>query len=412
MATASKADGLVDDIGTASSMAGASTTDNAAQQLPRDDFDRDVWCLLGLPVDIATIDRAVSAIDASARSRRKLSFVTPNVNWLVRALDDQTARREILEADLSFIDGAPLVAIAKMLDIPATTRIAGSDIFEALRRRPGFGGRRLRVFFFGGRDGAGQAALEALNQEAGGVEAVGQLNPGFGDVESMSTPEIINEINQANPDFVVVALGAAKGQAWIERNKEQLTAPVLSHLGAVVDFTAGEIARAPNIVKKLGLEWAWRIKEEPSLWRRYYHDGLALTGIGVNRLAPQILKARQQTGTEPGKAELNHDALASTVLLSGAMTRIGRDGLRKVFRLAATRGADVVLDFSKMTHFDRSFLGLVLMLEKHVARNGRKLYVNGATSSQWSMLRANAMEYPRAASNKGQFIETTDAVTA
>ncbi len=388
--------------------------DRATRLSPHDDFDRDVWCLLGLPVDVATVDRAVAEIDAAVRTGQKLSFVTPNVNWLVRVLKDGAARREVLEADLSFIDGAPLVAMAKMLGVPAPSRVAGADIFEALRRRPGFGARRTRVFFFGGRDGAGAAAVAALNKEQGGVEAVGCLNPGFGDVETMSAPEIIAEINAARPDFVVVALGAAKGQAWIDRNKDQLEAPVIAHLGAVVDFTAGQIARAPEMVKKLGLEWLWRIKEEPALWRRYLNDGAALIGLAVRRFAPQLLALRHRHagGDDPATADIRRDASCSTIVLSGAFTRASLSAARKAFRSAASSGSDVALDVSAVTQFDRSFLGLVLMLEKHVARSGRKLYVDGATASQSAVLRANAMNYRQSAPADEQILDTGRAATA
>jgi N-acetylglucosaminyldiphosphoundecaprenol N-acetyl-beta-D-mannosaminyltransferase len=387
----------------------------ASQLSPRDDFDRDVWCLLGLPIDVASVDHAVAEIDAAVRTGQKLSFVTPNVNWLVRVLKDGAARREVLEADLSFIDGAPLVAMAKMLGVPAPSRVAGADIFEALRRRPGFGARRTRVFFFGGRDGAGAAAVEALNKEQGGVEAVGCLNPGFGDVETMSAPEIIAEINAARPDFIVVALGAAKGQAWIDRNKDQLDAPVIAHLGAVVDFTAGGVARAPAMVKKLGLEWLWRIKEEPALWRRYFDDGAALVGIILRRLAPQLLAWRPRLNRSDASmlatADIRRSASRTTIVLSGAFTATSLAAARKGFRSAAATGGDVVLDFTAVTQFDRSFLGLILMLEKHVARCGRTLYVDGATARHRAILQANAMDY-RVAAQKERTLDTGRAATA
>ncbi len=361
----------------------------------RDDFDRDVWCLLGLPVDAADINRAVFEVDRAARSGRKLSFVTPNVNWLVRALRDREARREIIAADMSFVDGAPLVLIARMLGAPVRSRVAGSDIFEALRRRPGYGARKLKVFFFGGRDGAAEAAAAALDAENGGLEAAGFLNPGFGDVEAMSADAVIDEINAAAPDFIVVALGAAKGQAWIDRNKDRLTAPVIAHLGAVVDFTAGGVVRAPRLVQRLGLEWAWRIKEQPDLWRRYFDDGRALLSIALTRIAPQLGKARSGTGA-PGEASLSQTACGAVVRLSGDHMRAGLAAARDAFRRAAARGGDVVLDCSNLKDFDRSFLGLVLMLEKHVVKAGRTLYLNGATPSQVKVFRANAMTYPTA----------------
>ena len=76
----------------------------AVAPLRRDDFDRDVWCLMGLAIDAADITRAIAEIDDASRTRRQLSFVTPNVNFLVRAMSDPAARREILNADLSLAD--------------------------------------------------------------------------------------------------------------------------------------------------------------------------------------------------------------------------------------------------------------------------------------------------------------------
>ena len=83
-------------------------------------------------------------------------------------------------------------------------------------------------------------------------------------------------MNAARPDFLVVSLGAAKGQAWIMRNLHRLDVPLVSHLGAVVNFVAGEVRRAPRWMQRSGLEWAWRVKEEPALLRRYAGDALRL----------------------------------------------------------------------------------------------------------------------------------------
>jgi len=366
---------------------------SAVAPLRRDDFDRDVWCLMGLAVDAADITRATAEIDDAVRTHRPLSFVTPNVNFLVRAAADANARREILDADLSLADGAPLVLMAKLLGVPVPSRVAGSDLFEALRRRPGFAGRRIRVFFFGGRDGAAEAAFEALKRERGGVEAAGWLNPGFGGVESMSSDAVIEEINAANADFVVVALGAGKGQAWIDHNRARLTAPVIAHLGAVIDFTAGGIERAPQWVAKSGLEWAWRIKEEPSLWRRYYKDAIGLARLALTGLAPQLGRGRAVEGAGPAGAELAASPSETVIRLSGDLAHGGLGAVRDAFRVAAERGKPVVLDFCAAGAIDRAFLGQVLMLEKHLTRRNAEIRISGAGRDVKALLRANRMTY-------------------
>jgi N-acetylglucosaminyldiphosphoundecaprenol N-acetyl-beta-D-mannosaminyltransferase len=361
--------------------------------LGRDDFDRDVWCILGVPVDNADIASAIEAIEAAVRDGRRLSFVTPNINFLVRALRDDRARRQILAADLSLADGAPLVAIARLLGAPITKRAAGADLFEALAARPNFPGRRMRAFFFGGRDGAAQAAHAALARASGGIEAAGWLNPGFGDVASMSSDAIIAEINAAEPDFVIVALGAAKGQDWIEANQKRLSAPVIAHLGAVIDFAAGTIRRAPRWLARAGLEWAWRIGQEPALWKRYFGDALGLAKILATRFAPQALSGRAEAGAV-GAAEVERRAHDVVVRLSGRLSAAGLSPVRSAFREAAACGVPVVLDLGEVLSADRSFLGLVLMLEKNVVAGGLKI---AAPSRRLrNLFRVNAMNYPDA----------------
>lgn len=362
----------------------------AARPFARDDFDRDVWCVLGIPIDNATTAEAALAVEAATRDRRRLSFVTPNINWLVRALGDEKARRQIIDADLSLADGAPVVLIARLLGAPLRERAAGSDLFEALRLKPGFAGRRLKVFFFGGRDGSAETAARRVNEDRGGVAAVGWMNPGFGDIAAMSADGVIDGINAADPDFVVVSLGAAKGQDWIELNAGRLKAPVLAHLGAVVDFTSGAIRRAPRMVARFGLEWAWRIVVEPSLFRRYAGDARRLVGLSVTRLAPQLGLARAKPGVF-GQARLEWEDGAAVVRLSG---RLAGDlgAVRSAFREAAAAGA-VILDLTRVEAVDRAFLGLVLMLEKAARRRGGDLRLRGHNPRLAALFRANAMNY-------------------
>lgn len=364
----------------------------AARALPRDDFDRDVWCVLGIPVDMTTTAEAVLAIETAARDRRRLSFVTPNVNWLVRAARDEHARRQIVDADLSLADGAPLVLLARLLGAPIRERAAGADVFEALRLRPGFAGRRLKVFFFGGRDGSAQAASRRVNEERGGVESVGWKNPGFGDVAAMSGPETIGEINATRPDFVVVALGAAKGQDWIEANAPRLEAPVLAHLGAVVDFTGGAVRRAPNAISRIGLEWLWRIFADPGLWRRYALDGVRLVRLSLVRVLPQLMIGRPNAG-ERAAARLETEGGSSVVRLAGVLAGdLGE--VRAAFRAVAAAASDeVVLDFSAVEDADRAFLGQVLMLEKALRPGGGAIRVRGHNPRLAALFRANAMTY-------------------
>ena len=103
---------------------------------------------------------------------------------------------------------------------------------------------------------------------------------------------IIDKVNASEADFLAVSLGARKGQLWLHRNHQRLTIPIRAHLGAVINFQAGTVKRAPTWLRAWGLEWLWRIKEEPHLWRRYAHDGWVLLRLIFTRVLPLAVANR------------------------------------------------------------------------------------------------------------------------
>ncbi len=161
----------------------------------------------------------------------------------------------------------------------------------------------------------------------------------------------MNKINEAAPDFIVVALGAGKGQAWIDRNLDALTAPVIAHLGAVVDFTAGGIQRAPRLFRRLGMEWAWRIKEEPALWRRYAQDSVAMAAIVASRMVPQWGLNSQEGGVESARVDTERAAGSVCLRLAGDLRHSDLRDIRAAFRQAAAQATDVILDFTNVPVF-------------------------------------------------------------
>jgi len=254
---------------------------------------RTLHWILGLPFDAITMQEAAARVRAAAKNRTPLFISTPNLNFLIASQKDIEFRNSVIHSDLSLADGMPIIWLAKLLKMPIRERVAGSSLFEALRYQPLTAGEEpLKVYFFGGPDGVAQRACAAINQDSSSIVCCGSMSPGFGSLEDMSTPEILQQINASQPDFVVVSLGAKKGQAWIERNRSQITAPVISHLGAVVNFVAGNVQRAPVWVQRVGMEWVWRVREEPALWRRYFKDGLSLLMIIVIQIIPKAIAIR------------------------------------------------------------------------------------------------------------------------
>src|SRR6202142_1851820 len=118
----------------------------------RDDISREVFCILGIPIDAIDMPAVLRGIDAAAAEAAPFLISTPNVNFLVNSKTDPEFRESLLLSDLCPPDGMPIVWIAWLLGIPIKKRIAGSDIFDALKSTQN--SRRLKVFLFGGGEGA------------------------------------------------------------------------------------------------------------------------------------------------------------------------------------------------------------------------------------------------------------------
>lgn len=331
------------------------------------DFTRNIHCLFGLPFDVVTVDKAVDRVLSAVRSKRRCVLSTPNLNISVAARQDPDFRASLIRSNLCVVDGMPLVWAGRLLGVPFSERVAGSGLFERLRNRPA-GARPLTVYLFGGGDGVAARAAGILNAEGGGVRCVGYASPGFGSVASMSTPEILDAINASGADFVLVALGAKKGQAWIERNRPHLTAPVVSYLGAVINFIAGTVRRAPEWMQRAGLEWLWRIVEEHGLARRYGHDGLRALGLVFMNVLPNLATwhlARLRHGKDAPAVNVSAREDRVVISLRGAWTKPALSLLRPILTRYANTGKDLRLDMGAVSYVDSAFVAFLLVLRQH-----------------------------------------------
>ena len=326
-------------------------------------FDRDVYCLLGLPFDAVDMDGAVRRVRDAATQRIPFFVSTPNLNFVVGSRTDRDFRDSVICSDFSTADGMSLIWVARLLRVPINRRVAGSSVFEHLENGIS---RPLRVYFFGGKEGVAATACARLNAEPSGLECTGFEYPGFGSIEEMSSDESIARINVSGADCLFIALGAKKGQAWIVRNRARISVPVISHLGAVLQLTAGTINRAPQWIQTAGLEWLWRIKEEPALWRRYFFDGLTLLRLLVTRVLPLAwhLRTYQSSSQEIVSSTIERrDEIRETVIsLRGPWVRKNLEPLRYHFSDAARANRPLRIDLANVPHVDSSFLGLVLLL--------------------------------------------------
>lgn len=355
-------------------------------------FDRQVVVLLGLPFDVVDMTSAVATVRQSAASGQRCFISTPNLNFLMAAQTDPAFRESVIHSDLSLTDGMPLVWLARLLRLPIRERVSGAGLFEHLCAQPS---PPVSVYFFGGPPGIAERAAREVNRAAhAGVVCRGSTDPGAGSVLDMSTEAQVQAINQSQAQFVIVALGAKKGQRWIEHNRSRLTAPVLCHLGAVVNFAAGSVDRAPPAWQRWGLEWLWRIKEEPALWRRYGHDGTRFLGFVFTHLLPHAVFVRRRVSGMAHPAQLSRSVApgSAQLVLGGAWTRDGlaplRQALKEIFLVEFAR--ELRLDLSDVTHVDSHFIGLVMLARSAF---GQGLRVESASQAVRKIFRYHAADY-------------------
>ncbi|MFT3987333.1 WecB/TagA/CpsF family glycosyltransferase [Aestuariivirga sp.] len=301
-------------------------------------FDRPLHVVHGIPLDSVGLEGAMAVIDRAIAARKPLLLSTPNMNFYTLAQHDAAFRQSLFASGLCLADGAPVVALARLAGVPLPGRVAGSDLFEALRDRRT--AAPIKVYLFGGPQGAAEKAAAALNASAKGVICVGWASPGFGTIAEMSTDAILSKINASGADMLVIALGAQKGQAWLMHNAGRLTVPVRTHLGAVVNFEAGTVARAPALYRKLALEWLWRIRQEPRLAARYRDDALTLARLFTTRSLPGFLSRPRDNDALPDRIRA---ALTSGMLDCTGLGRLSTGDLGQIAELKRRMGPSLLM---------------------------------------------------------------------
>ena len=344
-----------------------------------DDFAREVYGVLGIPLDATDLSTVLRRIKCADDEATPFLISTVNLNYLLNSRRSTQFRNSLLLSDLCVADGMPIVWISRLfLNVPVKERIAGSDIFEALKSRPDGSSSRVKVFLLGDADGVAAQACKNVNEKSKNMICVGSIYPGFGTVDEMSTNSIIEEINSSDADFLVIALGAEKGQAWLQRNHDRVRIPIRCHLGATIKYEAGIITRAPVFLRVWGLEWLWRIKEEPLLWRRYLKDGLVLIGLMITQVIPlavlikwhRIIARREPQNLAITRSE---DAKSVILRLNGAATAEHAGKALPYFQDAAVEEKPVTIDFANARLIDARFIGLLLMLNKQLTKRGLPL---------------------------------------
>jgi len=231
--------------------------------------------LFGYELDAVDMPQAVSRIYSWVAAGKKTCrfVVTPNVDHSVIYQTHPGLQRAYANASLVLADGAPVVAAARMLGRPLPCRVAGSDlvpaIFDAAEKTGG-----LRAYLLGAGPGVAERAASNIALRWPNVQVVGTYSPPMGfEHDRRENDRILARISAAQPDILMVGLGAPKQELWVNEHRERIEVSVALCIGASIDFLAGEKSRAPLWMRRSGLEWVHRVATEPRrLLKRYARD--------------------------------------------------------------------------------------------------------------------------------------------
>jgi N-acetylglucosaminyldiphosphoundecaprenol N-acetyl-beta-D-mannosaminyltransferase len=218
-------------------------------------------------VDAHSFDGAIDAIVALCRAGEGGTVLTPNVDHVCMAETDPALKAAYDAASLSLLDGKPLQWLASAMGRPVPGKVSGSDLLRPLCARAAREG--LSCFFLGGVDGVARKAADILVAENPGLIVAGCHSPPFGfERDADANAAVVELVRAAKPALLFVALGAPKQELWMTKHRAALAPAVSLGIGASLDFVAGIVKRAPAWMSDVGLEWAYRLAQEP---RRMYH---------------------------------------------------------------------------------------------------------------------------------------------
>ena len=230
------------------------------------------WSLLGIRLSSADADAIAAACTEPALVAGPPATVAcANLHSMATATRDPVFAAALQAATFVTADGAPVCAAGRLLGEPVGPRVTGYDVFERVMAR--LDKRGGRVLFVGSVPPVLDRILANAARDYRHI-AVDTLSPPFGDLSGEPTDRILARIANFRPDVVFVGLSAPKQEIWTIQNAGTIRAGAVICIGAVFDYYAGTLLRAPPLMRRIGAEWLYRLAQEPRrVWRKYFVSG-------------------------------------------------------------------------------------------------------------------------------------------
>ena len=217
--------------------------------------------VMTITFDNITMEEAVGTAMGHIAARSRCRVVTPNAEFALEAKKNPRFLSILNGSQLVLADGISVVLASKIIGDPMQGRVTGVGFAQALAAAMAEEGKSL--FLLGAKPGVAEKAARKLQEAYPGLRIAG-THDGYFKEEG----PVVDAINAAHPDALLVCLGAPKQEYFMEEHDADLEVPVMAGLGGSMDVLAGNVQRAPEFYQKHGLEWLYRLVQEPQRWRR------------------------------------------------------------------------------------------------------------------------------------------------
>ena len=344
---------------------------SAPAMMGSDQISRKLLMMLGVPIDNLTMVETLDAVEKMVKIGRKTGkthqIATVNVDFLIKAQEDETLRHLLQEADLCTADGMPLIWASNFFGTPLKERVAGSDMLPLLAERAAQKG--LTLYFMGAREGVAAKAADILRQRHPQLQIVGTSSPYWKPGQAMDQA-VLDEIKQLKPDILLVAFGNPKQELWIKEYGQEVGVPVMIGVGASLDFVAGTVKRAPTWMQKTGLEWLGRLAQEPKRLAQRYLSNFAYF--------PQIFQQwravrSQDHSTAPFGVDYRTIGETAILNIKGRFDYAQCKRFATFAQYAIDNRPNITVNLAQLEYLDCAAAGALLQFVNTAHRNGSRV---------------------------------------
>lgn len=223
--------------------------------------------ILKTNINVTNMQDTLAYMETHIDMLRGSYICVSNVHTTVMSYEKEHYRRIQNSAAMALPDGGPLSKYSRLVGFRDAERVTGPDLMVELLRLSGQKG--YRHFFYGSTQETLDDMRKTLQRDYPDVVIAGMYAPPFRAITEQEDQEIIEQMNEARPDFIWVGLGAPKQEEWMYDHRGKLNAVSIG-VGAGFDYLAGHIRRAPRVMQALCMEWLCRLMQDPKrLWKRY-----------------------------------------------------------------------------------------------------------------------------------------------